>query len=66
MVDLITERQTHGFLGKISESHGTNLSREQYVSASENYDNLNPTEILDLCYSVVQFIPLDIGFIVVG
>ena len=30
-VDLINERQhkTQGFLGKISESHGTNLSRRQ-------------------------------------
>ena len=59
-VDLINERQhkTQGFLGKISKSHGISLSRGQWV-LSENYNYLNPTELLDLCCSVVQFIPLD-------
>ena len=57
-IDLINERQhkTQGFLGKISESHGINLP--------ENYNYLSPTELLDLCCSVVQFIPLDCGSIV--
>ena len=65
-VDLVNERQhkTQGFLGKISESHGINLSREQWV-LPENSNYLNPTELFDLCCSVVQFIPLDCGSIAV-
>ena len=61
-VDLINERQhkTQGFLGKISESYGTNLSRTKWV-LPETYNYLNPTELLDLCCSVVQYIPLDCG-----
>ena len=31
----------------------------------ENYNYLNPTELLDLCCSVVQFIVLDCGSIAV-
>ena len=63
-VDLINEKQqkTRGFLGKISKSHGINLSRGQRV-LPENYSYLNPTELLDLCCCVVQFIPLDCGSI---
>ena len=58
----INERQheTQGFFGKISESHGTTLSRGQRV-LPETYNYLNPTELLDLCCSVVQCIPLDCG-----
>ena len=65
-VDLINERQnkTQGFLGKISESHEINLSWGQGV-LPENYSYLNPTELLDLCRYVVQFIPLDCGSVVV-
>ena len=32
---------------------------------SENYNYLNPTQLLDLCCSVVQFISLDCGSVVV-
>ena len=63
-VDLINERQhkTQRYLGKIRESHGTNLSRGQWV-LPEIYNYLNPTELLDLCCSVVQYIHLDCGSI---
>ena len=66
-VDLINERQqkTHGFLGKISKSFGINLSRGQQV-LPKNYSYLSPTELLDLCCSVVQFIPLECRSIVVA
>ena len=59
-VDLINERQhrNQGFMDKITKSHGINLSQGQGVFP-ENYNYLNPTELLDLCCSVVQFIPLD-------
>ena len=65
-VDLINERQhkTQGFLGKISESHETNLSRGQRV-LPETYNYLNPTELLELCCSVNQDIPLDCGSVAV-
>ena len=56
-VDLINERQqeTHALLGKKSKFHGINLLREQWVHP-ENYDYLNPTQLLDLCCSVPQLI----------
>ena len=65
-IDLMNERQhkTQGFLGKISESHGTNLSRRQCV-LPETYNYQNPGESLDLCCSVVHYIPLDCGSIAV-
>ena len=65
-VDLINERQqeTRRFLGKISEAHGINLSRGQSV-LPENCNYLNPTELLNLCCSVVPFIPLGCGSIAV-
>ena len=53
---------TQGFLGKLSESHGRNLSQGQRV-LPENYICLSPTELLDLRCSVNQFIPLDCGSI---
>ena len=56
-IDLINERQhkTQGFLGKISESHGTDLSRGQWV-LPETYNYLNPTELLVLlCCLVYPF-----------
>ena len=31
----------------------------------EDYNNLNPTELLDFCRYVVQFVPLDCGSVVV-
>ena len=65
-VYLLNKRQqrTDGFLDKISESHGMNISRGQWV-LPENYNYLNPTELLDLCCSIVQFILFDCGSIVV-
>ena len=65
-VDLINKRQpkAQGFLGKISESHEINLSRGQWV-LPENYIYLHPTELLDLCCYVVQFIPLDCGSVAI-
>ena len=65
-VKLINEKQhkTQGYLGKISESHGINVSRGQWV-LPENYNYLNPTELLDLCCSMAHFLPLDCGSIVV-
>ena len=64
-VDLVNERQlkTQSFLGKISKPHGINLSLGKWV-LPEYYNYLNPTELLDLCCSFVQFIPLDCGSIV--
>ena len=58
-VNLINERQqkTHGLVGKKSEFHEINLLRGQWVHP-ENYSYLNPTQLLDLCFSVVQLIPL--------
>ena len=66
-VALINERQhkARGFFGKISESHGINPSRAQWV-LPENYNDLSPVELLDLCCSVVQFIPLVCGSIAVA
>ena len=66
MVDLINERQhkIQCFLGEISKSHGINLSRGQSM-LPENYNYLNPTELLGLCCSIFQFIPLDWESIVV-
>ena len=63
-VDLTNEKQhkTQGFLGKMSESHGINLRQ---LVLPENYNYLNPTELLDLCCSVVQFILWDCGSIAV-
>ena len=60
-VDLINDRQqeTHDLLRKKSELHGRNLLREQWVHP-KNYNYLNPTQLLYLCCSVVQFIRLDI------
>ena len=60
-VGLTNERQhkTQGFLGKIRQSHGTNLSRGQWV-LPETYKYLNPTELFDLCCSVVQYTPSNI------
>ena len=65
-VDLIKERQqeTHGLLDKKSKFHGINLLQGHWVHL-ENYNYLNPTKLLDLCCSVVQFIPLDWAAIVV-
>ena len=62
-VNLINEKQQNiqGFLDKISES---SISRGQWV-LPENYNYLNPTELLDLRCSVVQLIPLECGSIVV-
>ena len=56
--DLINERQL-GSLGKVSEP---NLARGQ-LGLPENYNYLNPTELFDLCCSVVQYIPLDCGLL---
>ena len=66
-VDLINERlhKIQGFLVKIREFRGINLTRWQSV-LPENYNYyLNPTELIDLCCSVVQFISLDCGSIAV-
>ena len=53
-VKLINERKhkTQGFFGKISKSHGTNLSQ-----LLKTYNYLNLTELLDLhcCCSVYPF-----------
>ena len=66
-VNLITERQnkSQNFLGKISESCGTNLSCWGQRVLPETYNYLNPTNFLDLCCFVVQYIPLDCGSIAV-
>ena len=60
---LINERQQedHGLLDKRSEFHEINLLRGH----PENYNYLNPTQLLNVCCSVVQLIPLDCGSIVV-
>ena len=49
-VHLINERQpeTHGLLDKKKEFHGINLLPGQWVHP-ENYNCLNPTQLLDLC-----------------
>ena len=63
-VNLINGRQhkTQCFLGKISESHRISLSRGHRV-LRKNYNYLNPTKLLDLYYSFVQFIPSDCGLL---
>ena len=65
-VNLMNERQkeTRDLLGKKSKFHGINLLRRQWVHL-KNYNYLNPTQILDLCCSFVQFFPLDCGTVVV-
>ena len=56
--DRINERQqeTHGLLSKKSEFHVI-LHRGKWVHP-ENY---NPTQLLDLCCSVLQLVTLDCG-----
>ena len=53
-VNLINQRQqeTHGLLGKKIEFHGINLLRGKSVHPKK-YNHLNPTQLLDLCCSVL-------------
>ena len=53
-----------GLTSWLTLSHRINLSRVQWV-LPENCNYLNPTKLIDLCCSVVQFISLDCGSIVV-
>ena len=58
------QQKTQGFLGKISKLHAIKLFGGKRV-LPEKYNYLNLTELLDLCCSLVKFIPLDCGSVVV-
>ena len=61
-VDLINKRQqeTHGLLGIKKLIPWNKPITGQWVHP-ENYNYLNPTQLLDLCCSVLQLMPLDCG-----